>query len=55
MHCSHKLTNWITNILVDDKNIILMGDFKININNEDDPEAMILADTLQAFRTQTNG
>ena len=44
-----EFTNWITNILVDDKNVILMDDFNIHINNEHDPEAMVLADTLQAL------
>ena len=28
-----ELTNWITNILVDDKNVIIMGNFNIHISN----------------------
>ena len=47
-----EFTNWITNILVDNKNVILMGDFNIHINSEDSPEAMFLADTLQALGLQ---
>ena len=43
---TYEFTNWITNILVDDKNSLPMGDLNIHINNEDDPEAMILANTL---------
>ena len=47
-----EFTNWIINILVDNKNVTLMGDFNIHINNEDNPEAVILAGTLQALGFQ---
>ena len=43
------ITEFLTEALSQHQNIILAGDFNIHINNQDDPEANILMDTMAAL------
>ena len=46
------ITEFLTEALSQHQNIILAGDFNIHINNQDDPEANILMDTMRALALQ---
>ena len=46
------ITEFLTEALSQHQNIILAGDFNIHINNQDDPEANILMDTMTALGLQ---
>ena len=46
------MTEFLAEALSQHQNIILAGDFNIHINNQDDPEANILMDTMTALSLQ---
>ena len=42
-------TEYIVDLVAEHKNIVLVGDFNIHINNEDNPNAVIFLDTMTAL------
>ena len=46
------ITEFLAEALSQHQNIILAGDFNMHINNQDDPEANILMDTMTALGLQ---
>ena len=46
------ITEFLTEALSQHQNIILAGDFNIHINNQDEPEANMLLDTMTALGLQ---
>ena len=41
-------TEYIVDLIAEHENIVLVGDFNIHINNEDNPNAVIFLDTMTA-------
>ena len=39
----------MVDIIADNSNIVVMGDFNIHVNCDDDPNAVIFSDTLKAI------
>ena len=44
-----ELTNWITDVVVQDINLLVVGDFNLHINNEDDENATNLKESMVAL------
>ena len=44
-----ELTDLLTEVTAKHRNIIILGDFNIHINNSEDPDAQVLINTLEAF------
>ena len=47
-----ELTDWLTDTPASDKNVLVMGDFNIHINKEDNEMAAIFLDSMTAMRLQ---
>ena len=44
-----ELTDLLTEVTAKHRNIIILGDFNMHIENSEDPDAQVLIDTLEAF------
>ena len=42
-------TEFMVDIIADSSNIVVMGDFNIHVNCDDDPNAVIFSDTMKAI------
>ena len=47
-----EFTNWIADVLAEYSGIVMVGDFNIHINNNEDQEATIFVETLEALDLQ---
>ena len=44
-----EFTEWIGEHLVNDRNLVITGDFSVHINDQDDPDAHVFRDTTSAL------
>ena len=44
-----EFTEWIEEYMVNDKNLVITGDFNVHINDQEDPEVQILSNITSAL------
>ena len=44
-----EVTEWIGEQLVNDKNLVITGDFNVHVNDQEEPDAQIFSDITSAL------